>query len=40
LIENCYANKKRIAEPWSETDSEPGTADRKASAPPTNEVRA
>jgi predicted dehydrogenase len=40
LIENCYANKKRIAEPWSETNSDPNSAEnRKASAPTTNEAR-
>ncbi|MGA3105419.1 MAG: Gfo/Idh/MocA family oxidoreductase [Terriglobales bacterium] len=40
LIENCYANKRRIAEPWSEADSEPGSVeDRKASASTTNGAR-
>jgi predicted dehydrogenase len=26
LIENCYAHKGRIAEPWAESGAEPGTA--------------
>jgi predicted dehydrogenase len=41
LIESCYANKKRIAEPWSEIDSKPRSIeDHKVSAPTTNEARA